>query len=287
VTKLVDSTPTQPTLLAAEDLEMRRKQLTEPKRFAEFIAKGPLYTQFVFDEVVKKEIVWLPSTIELHCTHPTCSKVQTFARHYVSNSQSHQGVGNTVVYECRNCGGKRQQKYMYVWNDDGFWKVGQVPELVEEIEPKLNAALGDSRQLYKRALRSRSFGFGIGSVSYLRRIIEDTTDNLMDLLKADKWDGWSEQEKAEFEDARQNYQYSRKIEYAAEKVLPKEVFADGRDSFTALHDVTSHGLHGLSEEQCIAIFDRCNLIFSSTFRILAEHKRERDEFAAQLRALKR
>ena len=34
-----------------------------------------------------------------------------------------------------------------------------------------------------------------------------------------------------------------KIEYAAEKVLPKEVLADGRDSFIALHDVTSHGRH--------------------------------------------
>ena len=32
----------------------------------------------------------------------------------------------------------------------------------------------------------------------------------MDLLKAEKWEGWSEQEKAEFEDAKKNYQYYRK-----------------------------------------------------------------------------
>jgi hypothetical protein len=69
--------------------------------------------------------------------------------------------------------------------------------------------------------------------------------------------------------------------------LPAAAFAHGRDSFTALHDVTSGGLHGKSEEECIAIFDRCNLVFMRTFQMLYEHKRERDEFAAQLLALKR
>jgi hypothetical protein len=177
--------------------------------------------------------------------------------------------------------------YMYVWNDGGFWKVGQIPELQEAIDPKLKKPLGDSVALYRKAIRSRNFGFGIGAVSYLRRIVEDKTDALLDLLKDDKWASWDEAEQKEFEVARTTYQYSQKIEYAAEKILPVSAFANGRDSFTALHDVTSSGLHGKSEEECIAIFDRCNLIFTRTFQMLSEHKRERDEFAAQLLALKR
>jgi len=83
------------------------------------------------------------------------------------------------------------------------------------------------------------------------------------------------------------FQFSQKIEYAAEKVLPTSVFVNGRDSFTALHDVTSHGLHGLSEEECLNLFDRCNLIFTHTFRILSEHKREREDFARELIDLNR
>jgi hypothetical protein len=175
---------------------------------------------------------------------------------------------------------------MYVWNES-FWKVGQIPELPEGIDPKLKKALGDSLQLYRKAVRSRSFGFGIGAVSYLRRIIEDKTDELMDLLRDEKWELWAAADRQEYDNARTTYKYSQKIEYAAEKILPSSAFANGRDSFKALHDVTSSGLHGKTEEECITLFDHCNLIFTRTFQMLYEHKREREEFAAQLLALKR
>jgi hypothetical protein len=79
--------------------------------------------------------------------------------------------------------------------------------LQEFIDPKLKKALGDSIGLYRKAVRSRSFGFGIGSVSYLRRIVEDKTDALMGLLKDEKWDTWDEAGWAEFEKARMTYQY--------------------------------------------------------------------------------
>jgi hypothetical protein len=253
-------------------------------KLGEFLASGPLYTHFAFDELASG-LGTLPKTIQLYCPSEQCSKIQTF-EHTGSASGSHRGWGVTITYQCRNCG-KHNQRYMYVWQASGFWKVGQVPELVEKIDPKLNRVLGDSRNLYTKAVRSRSFGFGIGAVSYLRRIIEDTTDSLIDLLREEKWDGWDEEERSQFDAAQKNFQYSQKIEYAAEKILPAAVFVNGRDSFTALHDVTSHGLHGLSEEKCLALFDRCNLIFTHTFRILAEHKREREEFAKELLNLKR
>jgi hypothetical protein len=262
----------------------------ERKRLAEFLATGALYTHFAISESAKK-FDELPETIELHCG--MCGKEQTFervrrmtARGPAIHSGSDRGSGRIVSYQCRNCA-KKQQAYMYVWNDNGFWKVGQLPELQEYIDPKLNKALGSSAPLYRKAVRSRSFGFGIGAVSYLRRIVEDKTDALMDLVKDEKWDTWDEAERAEFENARTTYQYSQKIEYAAEKILPASAFANGRDSFTALHDVTSSGLHGKTEDECIAIFDRCNLIFTRTFQMLHDHKSERDEFAAQLLALKR
>jgi hypothetical protein len=266
--------------------ELQALYETERKRLGVFLATGPLYVRFTVSESTK-ELNDLPRTIELHCA--TCGKPQTFEEYALRaprSSASDRGWGQIVGYMCRNCK-KTRQVYMYVWNESGFWKVGQTPELQEDIHTKLKKALGDSLVLYRKAVRSRSFGFGIGAVSYLRRIIEDTTDALMDLLKEDKWDSWNEAERQDFENARATYQYSQKIQYAAEKILPPSAFASGRDSFTALHDVTSSGLHGKTEEQCIALFDRCNLIFTRTFQMLYEHKRERDEFAAELLALKR
>ena len=194
------------------------------------------------------------------------------------------GWGKVVTYQCRNCG-KKDQKYMYFWGDAGFLKVGQIPELREAIDPRLDAALAESSGLYQKAVRSRSLGFGIGALAYLRRIVEDRTDELMELLRANKWDEWTQEEKEQFEVARTTYQYSQKIAYATEKILPPAMSAEGRDSFAALHDVTSNGFHGKTEEKCIEIFDRCNLIFAYSFRVLSGHKREREEFRAKLQAL--
>lgn len=256
----------------------------EKTRLGEFLATGPLYTPYA----VSAEISQFPFAIRLLCAGE-CQKEQTFEcdhRHTGRGSSNDRGWGELVAFHCRNCQ-KQHQKYWYVWTEKCFFKVGQLPELLEVIDPKLNAALGESRALYKKAVRSRSFGFGMGALSYLRRIIEDTTDKLMDLLREDKWHSWTQQERDEFDTARKTYQYSQKISYAALKILPPTVFASGKDSFATLHDVTSSGLHGKTEEECIQLFDECNLIFAHSFRLLHQHKQEREEFTAQLRALKR
>jgi len=253
-------------------------------RIGQFLTDGALYARLDLPEA-GESIYYLPTTIELHCND--CGKAQTFERvDQVRGSGSDTGWCKVASYQCRNCK-KRNQKYMYIWQSKAFWKVGQYPELREFIDPKLDKALGDSASLYRKAVRSRSFGFGIGAVSYLRRIIEDRTDALMDLLKDERWEFWTAAERQEYENARLTFQYSQKIEYAAEKILPSAAFVNGRDSFAALHDVTSNGLHGKTEEECIEIFDRCNLIFTRTFQLLHEHKREREEFAKELLALKR
>ena len=260
----------------------------EERKLGEFLVNGSLYTLYKIPDEAGATVTQFPATINLHCLG-SCQKVQTFEctyRHTGRGSSTDRGWGEHVAYRCRNCKSK-EQKYFYVWNENNFWKVGQVPELREYIDPKLKKALDDSASLYQKAVRSRSFGFGIGAVSYLRRIIEDKTDALMDLLKDEKWESWAEADRVEFDTAKTTYQYSQKIQYAAEKILPPTAFANGRNSFSALHDVTSSGLHGKTEDECIVIFDQCNLTFTRTFQMLSDHKREREEFAAELLALKR
>jgi hypothetical protein len=169
----------------------RHNHAEEVRKLGEFLATGPLYTHYGFPKEIAESIQKFPETIQLFCAG-TCQKEQTFEctyRHAGRGTLMDRGWGEHVAYRCRNCQ-KTNQKYWYVWEVNSFWKVGQIPELQEWIELKLEAALGESKPLYRKALRSRSFGFGIGSVSYLRRIIEDTTDTLMDLLRAEKWAEW-------------------------------------------------------------------------------------------------
>ena len=270
--------------MAEADQERIEEQVkSERARLGEFLAAGPLYTRHDVAVVGSVQVKKLPSTIELYCS--ICGKVQTFE---VTNpiGESDRGWCQTEQYRCRNC--RRQlQKYMYIWNDNDFWKVGQSPELLEQLDSQLEKGLGDAAKLYRKALRARSFGFGIGALAYLRRIVEDSTDELLQLLKDDQWNSWTDEQRAEFEKAITTYRYSEKIDYAAHKVLPKEAFASGKNSFATLHDVTSNGIHGRTEQECIDIFDNCNFVFSMTFKMLYQHKQERAVFMKELSALKR
>ena len=195
-----------------------------------FIATGALYVHFPIPDAVK-DLDGLPRTIQLHCGGD-CGKEQTFERYESARGTpshgSDHGWGRAVCYQCRNCK-KKQQMYMYVWKEDGFWKVGQIPELRETIDPRLKKALGDSSALYRKAVRSRSFGFGIGAVSYLRRIVEDKTDVLVDLLKDEKWDTWDEAERAELDEQRAGAHALTR----SDGLLPEEISSETAKACTA------------------------------------------------------
>jgi hypothetical protein len=263
-----------------------RKEINERQgqRLVEALVSGSLYTQL---DLTGLAAALLPDRLQIDC--PKCDKVQAFElfEKYGVQQTNHRGWGAVARYRCRNCG-ESTQSYMYVWTvRDKFYKVGQVPELREKVDQTLLKALGSNGELYRKALRSRAFGFGIGALAYLRRIVEDATDTLLDLLEEDQQKNWSPEQKEEFKRARTTFQYMQKIEYAADKVLPPDTTVSGRNSFAALHDVTSNGIHGKTEEECIEIFDQANFVFTQTFRILFRHKQERNEFSAQVLALRR
>jgi hypothetical protein len=250
----------------------------------EQLRTGALYSTILFKPYENVET--FRATLELPCQD--CKLTLTFDRVYEAprSSTSDRGQGKSVIYQCRNCK-KYKQRYFYNWAPRGFEKVGQTPAMPERVDSQLSNALRDSKEFYKKAIRARNFGFGIGALAYLRRIVEDTTDSLMELLKEDRWEQWSEAERSEFDTAMSTYQFSRKMSYAASKILPGNLFVGGSDSFSRMHDVTSYGLHGRTEQECIEIFDRCNVIFAQSFRVLYQHKVEREEFAAQLAKLQR
>jgi hypothetical protein len=115
------------------------------------------------------------------CPDRECEKVQTFSRAWPQPLLSQIpdiGCGEEVTYVCRNCT-RNTQQYWFILDNDTFIKVGQLPELHPIIDARLKNALGNSRSLYMKAVRSRSFGYGIGALAYLRRIIDEYRAGLM------------------------------------------------------------------------------------------------------------
>src|SRR5207244_11097461 len=66
-----------------------------------------------------------------------------------------------------------------------FRKYGQWPAIEERVTKELQEALNgtDDLKSYKTALRLRNFGYGVGAMLYMRRVIENHMSDMIQILQ--------------------------------------------------------------------------------------------------------
>ena len=225
----------------------------------------------------------LPEEIELFCTR--CAHMQRWkgsgSEVYFRNDSFHD-----AIFTCKNCTQERV-KYFFVWSIDEqggiFIKVGQYPPLEINPAPDLEKKLGpENTALYKKALICRNQSFGLAALGYLRRVVENQMNSLLDLIaNAAKASAFLPEELAKLEEIKKTGRFEAKAEFAA-KILPPYLRPGGHNPLGVLTSLPSEGLHGKSEAECIDIFDRVQLVFEYLFRNLSASS---DEAAAYVQRL--
>lgn len=262
---------------------LTNEQLT--LKLTELLQTGPLYRELVYTQAHGS---LLPENLRLFC--PGCGTEQTWRTPRIQPPQVNsdlRGVG-IKTYSCANCN-KCQVHYCFCWQqrDKGifsFQKIGQHPPLEEKVVPELEKALGkDDAKLYKRALRLRNFSFGVGAVSYMRRIVENHMNEILDTLYATAVAHKAEDAVlSELEEAKKSYRFDDKVSYAS-RLLPAHLRPDGLPNpLDILHDLFSDGLHARSEEECVDIFDRCRITFEYVFASLRPQMQKEKVFKENL-----
>jgi hypothetical protein len=289
---------------------MVRETLTSEtftERMKEVIVKWPLYKQLLFSGSITRthvssatapfpggrtsEYALLPDEVETYCS--VCRRDQRWK--LIEPTGVYSGavfrmdrVYVEVRFVCRNCERRTHTYFFFVSvgkNDGVIVKVGQHPALEREPSEVLRSAMEESDVvLYKHALTCRNSNFGIAAVAYLRRIVENRINYLLDLI-ADQVSVLEPESLllAKVSEMKGEKRFSEKIEYAAE-LLPTSLRRGGQNPIAMLHDLTSDGLHARSDDECIEIFDRCQLAFEHVIRRL---KLDRVEDAAYETALMR
>ena len=237
----------------------------------------------------------------MNCTCPICKK-DLFCRAETETTFcfTRRSFGE-ARYVCRNCG-RWGVSYFFSWAanyvtlkesltkfiNGVFFKVGQYPPLAERIVPELERRLeGEDLALYQKALRSRNFGYGIGAVAYLRRVVENRMDDLLGLIAQDARDAqFAPDDLAELENVRASKRFDEKVKYAA-AILPPALRQGGHNPIERLHAIASEGIHTKSDDECIGIFDATQAVFEYFFRHFEITSKEREEFAAKLASLTR
>jgi len=275
--------------IAVEASESNSVSITS--EIAEVLASWPLYRQFKYTGDARLvehrdgpppsggsfKYLMLPPELNLFCE--TCKKDQRWK----CDERRIPGSGgySQKSYVCKNCGRSRVT-YFILWKQDGkqgcFLKVGQDPPL--SILPPIELKLAlDDLELYKKGLTSRNNAFGIGALAYLRRVVENRMNELLDLVaEAAKVSGnMSPERTANLSDVRRIGSFEDKAKLAG-AILPNQLKPGGHNPFDILCKFASEGLHDQSDHECIAVFDEVKLVFEYLFRELTVQSEDAKRF---------
>lgn len=146
--------------------------------------------------------------------------------------------------------------------------VGRVPRPSAKISRILDKHLSGDAEIYVKGLTCRNEGFGIGAVSYIRRVVENKTSELIDVI-ADlaTEEGLPASQVEKLRSAKHNKTYDKKLEVAA-PLVPTSLRPGGTNPLGELHRLLSLGLHGRTEDECLQIADDTREIFEYVFERL-------------------
>jgi hypothetical protein len=256
----------------------------------EFIEEWPLYT--------KADILGFnpPESITRMCRR--CKKETTWSRKASDSIPIDTDPNRTfqyVAYSCVLCG-KDSVLVLYQlldWKQRGpnstnyshhaVKKVGQEPAASIEIPADLSERLGATGEHYKKALVCRNSNYGIGAVAYMRRVIEEKTDELIDVvIELAQTYGVDTDTLESLMMAKEQARYEDKLRIASE-LIPSAVRPEGVNPVGQLYIHLSIGLHGKTDDECIAIFDDLKADFEYVFRNLHVQAEDRREFVQRVK----
>ncbi len=251
------------------------------ERIAEILVSGPLYKAFRYlgtdchfvnqHSFNKARYGTLPQ-IRMYCENKKCEAL-TWWEPETADVYFGSSYIKDCVYKCRNCG-VRNQHYLLIWHEhDGgntFIKAGQYPPLTIEPSPELARVLDKTdAALYKKGLIDFNFGHGIGAVGYMRRIVENKINSLLDLIAETARNAQLDEHLPQIEEVKKSHRVEDKIDLAV-KILPSHLKPGGHNPLDKLYGPLSIGLHGESDDQCLTVFSEARFALEYLFKNLTE-----------------
>ncbi len=180
------------------------------------------------------------------------------------------------------------------WQHGAVQKIGQIPAPSIDVDSQLQKLLGSAAFYYKEGLLCRTHNLGVGAVAYMRRVIEDKTDELIDVVVelAKTYSVEANVIKA-LADAKTQIQYEEKLRVASD-AIPDALKPGGVNPLGQLYKHLSIGVHGKRDRRgmhrrmqisnsSIIHFDDLKEDFEFVFRNLKIEGAERAKFVERVK----
>jgi hypothetical protein len=250
----------------------------------DFLVNAPLYMAEPFPGVTLRQpgspgafYLPVPKLIDRRCDKcgPTKWEIQ-------SHDAAKERILTVFEYKCRNCDSAHFAVWIFWHRPTTVLKAGQYPKLEITIPKEFGAALGDKRSLYMRGMTLRHNAYGIGALTYFRRVIEDTTDEMLDLLEeAMTATGADPGALAALKQAKDGTRFEDKVRIAGE-VMPANLRPKNVNPFADLYKLLSIGLHDRTDEECCEIVDAMDDSLKFIYTQLKTHMADANAYAASV-----
>jgi len=165
------------------------------------------------------------------------------------------------IYYCKNCNISEKLYSLYGRrnsSDDTFigkiMKIGEFPVFGKPIPSRLISLVGPDNENFLKGRRCENQGFGIGSYSYYRRVVESQKDRIIDQIikiceQYKQYDKNSELIK-QLKLAKNETQFSKAVDMI-KKNLPNSLLINGHNPLKLLHTALSKGIHEMTDDECL------------------------------------
>lgn len=198
-----------------------------------------------------------------------------------------------VAYACSDCRLtiKRYSIQLRQFQDSPMdfmaYKYGELPPFGRPLPSRLMTLLRDSAGLLSAARRCESQSLGIGAFAYYRRVIDNQKNKIFDeIIRVVRTIGGDEALIGDLDDAKRATSFTTSVE-AIKHALPESLMVKGENPLKLLYGALSAGLHGQTDEQCLARATAIRSVLTSFAERLTDVLQEDKAFDDAVNLLKR
>lgn len=169
-----------------------------------------------------------------------------------ANFRVQNGGSVKICYECQHC---KVHRYFFLvsFENDKVFKSGQYPSFDVKVSKQVEEKLGPKlSKLYGQGKICEAQGYGIASMAYYRRVIEDKVREILLEIKS----MIPEQQREEFEKEINSVMDLHSFEAKADFIydsMPSILKPNGNNLLKLLFSTVSEGLHSKEEEACLEL----------------------------------
>ena len=272
------------------------KNTTEACTFAYFLESVPPGSKrAVFDLFSGLSDKWHLNApdIRLHCPTEKCGGVRIF-----KNAVGRVELGSYgredffLTYLCRNCNMHFKTYALEVnWHNlkpgesGSAVKYGEMPAFGPPLPARLLKMVADDRDLFLKGRRTESQSLGIGAFAYYRLVVENQKDRLLEeIRKAAVRLGADEEQLRSIDLAKKEMRFSKAIDLVKD-AIPDGLKVKGHNPLTLLHNTLSKGVHGHSDEECLAQAQAVRIVLTELVSKIAQVTKDESELDAAVSKL--